>query len=305
MSKQPLIRTLTNELSRRTLLKAAAASATAGILAACAPPPVASTAILGATAVVNQNVSKTITSTQAGVPMDNTLNQQDKATFVLVHGAWHGGWYWKKLVPLLEAAGHRVFTPTLTGLGERVHLLRSDIDLDTHVQDILATLEYEDLQNVVLVGHSYGGMVLPGVADKAGPRLAHMVYIDAFLPENGKALKDYAPVPPTRDDGWRVPPPGGPSAFDVTDAGDITWMTPRLGDQPLKTFTQPSQLSTERNAALSSTFIQCTQAPFFAEAGERAKRWGFQYQNLFSAGHDAMVTKPEELSKLLLEVVRK
>jgi len=281
------------------------AGAVAGALAACAPPPPASKAVLSAAAVVNQNASETSIPTQSGVAMNNTPNQQEKATFVLVHGAWHGGWCWKKVVPLLEAVGHRVFTPTLTGLGERVHLLSSQIDLNTHVQDIAATLDYEDLHNVVLVGHSYGGMVITGVAEKAGARLAHMVYIDAFLPENGKALKDYAPVPPTKEDGWRVPPPGPPSAFDVTDERDIAWMTPRLGDQPLKTFTQPAQLSAERNTALGQTFIQCTQAPFFMEAGERAKKWGFRYQELFSAGHDAMVTKPVELSKMLLEVVKK
>jgi pimeloyl-ACP methyl ester carboxylesterase len=118
---------------------------------------------------------------------------REKPAFVLVHGAWHGGWCWKKVAPLLRAAGHDVFTPTLTGLGERVHLLASEIDLATHVDDVLGVLEYEDLTNVVLVGHSYGGMVISGVAERAGSRLARLVYLDAFLPENGKALRDYAP----------------------------------------------------------------------------------------------------------------
>jgi pimeloyl-ACP methyl ester carboxylesterase len=225
---------------------------------------------------------------------------EKQATFVLVHGAWHGGWCWKKLTPLLQAAGHQVVTPTLTGLGERSHLLAPEVDLDTHIQDITAVLEYEDLRDVVLVGHSYGGMVIAGVASKVGARLAHLVYLDAFLPENGKAVKDYVPLPPTRDDGWRMPPLGPPSAFDVTDERDVAWVAPRLGDQPLKTFTQPVQLSADENSSMSQTFIQCTQAPFFAEAAARARRRGFQYRELFSAGHDAMITRPTELAKILL-----
>ena len=116
------------------------------------------------------------------------------ATFVLVHGAWHGGWCWSRVAPLLRGAGYPVFAPTLTGLGERLHLLTPQVDLDTHVRDITSLLDYEDLHNVILVGHSYGGMVISGVAETAGTRLAQLVYLDAFLPENGKALKDYSPI---------------------------------------------------------------------------------------------------------------
>lgn len=223
-----------------------------------------------------------------------------RATFVLVHGAWHGGWCWKKLTPLLRAAGHQVFTPTLTGLGDRAHLLNADVDLELHIKDLAALLEFEDLQNVTLVGHSYGGMVIAGVTARAGARLSRLVYLDAFLPENGKAVKDYTTLVPARDDGWRVPPPGPPSAFGVTNERDIAWMVPRLGDQPLKTFTQPVNIAERLGSQLPSTFIQCTKAPFFAEAAERAKRQGFSYRALFSAGHDAMVTQPQALAKILL-----
>jgi pimeloyl-ACP methyl ester carboxylesterase len=234
-----------------------------------------------------------------GLPPDSAK----LATFVLVHGAWHGGWCWKKVIPLLRAAGHEVHAPTLTGLGERAHLLNPNIDLSTHIQDITALLEYEDLRDVVLVGHSYGGMVIAGVAEKVSARLGHLVYLDAFLPENGRSMKDYAQTAPTRDDGWRVPPLGPPSAYGVTDERDVAWMTPRLGDQPLKTFTQPVSLSADRPGAVSQTFIQCTKAPFFTEAGERARRRGARYRELLSAGHDAMVTKPGELVKILIEAV--
>jgi pimeloyl-ACP methyl ester carboxylesterase len=224
-------------------------------------------------------------------------------TFVLVHGAWHGGWCWKKLTPLLRSAGYSVFAPTLTGLGERSHLISPTVDLTMHIADIVAVLEYEDLQNVVLVGHSYGGMVITGVAETEGPRLAQLVYLDAFLPENGKSVKDYAKLNPTRDDGWRVPVPGSAPRFGITDERDIAWMEKRLGDQPNKTFTEPIQMSSDKNHFVQRSFIQCTKAPFFSEAAARAKKDGFRSRELFAGGHDVMITKPELLAKSLLDLV--
>ncbi len=220
-------------------------------------------------------------------------------TFVLVHGAWHGGWCWKKLTPLLRAAGHQVYVPTLTGLGERSHLLTPEINLDTHIHDVNAVLEYEDLHDVVLVGHSYGGMVIAGVERMSYTRLVGLVYLDAFLPEHGQSLSDYAPVPPTREDGWRIPP-GTALDMGVTDETDAAWVDARLGDQPIKTFIQPVQMLQDHNQSIVHTFIQCTQAPFFAEAGERAKRQGFHFYELQEAGHDAMMSQPAALTKILL-----
>jgi pimeloyl-ACP methyl ester carboxylesterase len=107
------------------------------------------------------------------------------ATYALVHGAWHGGWCWKKVTPLLRAAGHEVFAPTLTGLGERAHLLTPAVDPETHIDDVLGVLHYEDLRQVVLVGHSYGGTVITGVAARAADRIGHLVYLDAFVPLGG------------------------------------------------------------------------------------------------------------------------
>jgi pimeloyl-ACP methyl ester carboxylesterase len=115
------------------------------------------------------------------------------ATHVLVHGAWHGGWCWRKVTPLLRAAGHEVYTPTLTGLGERVHLGGPHIDLEMHIQDIVNVLEYGDLRDVILTGHSYGGMVITGVAERAADRLSHLIYLDAFVPSNGESLLGYMP----------------------------------------------------------------------------------------------------------------
>jgi pimeloyl-ACP methyl ester carboxylesterase len=265
---------MTQGLSRRDILKVGAISATTGIVTA---------GILQATPV---------------------SSQPNPVTFVLVHGAWFGGWCWKKLIPLLSAAGHQVYTPTLTGLGERSHLLAPEIDLNTHINDVSAVLEYEDLSNVVLVGHSSGGMVISGVAQESHARLLGLVYLDAFLPEDGKALADYAPVPPPRNDGWRVAPVNAPNQWGVTDETEVAWMAARIGDAPLAPFTQPVQLPVDYRDSLSHTFIQCTQAPFFAEAGRRAQQMGFHYHQMLLAGHMAMITQPGVLAEILLEVLQ-
>jgi pimeloyl-ACP methyl ester carboxylesterase len=139
------------------------------------------------------------------------------ATFVIAHGAWSSGWAWKKMRPLLRAAGHEVFTPSYTGLGERSHLATPEVGLDTHIQDVVNVLFYEDLSDVILVGHSYGGMVATGVADKASERIKKVVYLDAFVPKDGQCLQDLtvrppgaAPDAPTggppEAQGWLVPP---------------------------------------------------------------------------------------------------
>ncbi len=149
------------------------------------------------------------------------------ATYLLVHGAWHGGWCWKKLSPLLRDAGHTVYTPTLTGLGERAHLLSTSIDVDTHVQDVVAVLECEDLRGVILVGHSYAGLLLPVIVERAADRIQQLVYLDAAVARSGQSL--FGRYPQTRTqladsirtigEGWRVPPPE--SDFGVTDEDDI------------------------------------------------------------------------------------
>ncbi len=114
------------------------------------------------------------------------------ATYVLVHGGGHGGWCYQRVARLLRAPGHEVYTPTLTGLGEREHLLSPDIDLDTHITDVVKVMQFEDLHDVILVGHSYGGMVITGIADRATDRVGHIVYLDAANPENGQSLVDVA-----------------------------------------------------------------------------------------------------------------
>jgi pimeloyl-ACP methyl ester carboxylesterase len=239
-----------------------------------------------------------ITKTFANVPVK-------KATFVLVHGAWHGGWCWRKFTPLLKSAGHQVFTPTLTGLGERAHLLTTQTDLNTHIQDIVNVLEYEDLNDVILVGHSYAGIVISGVVEKAGNRLSQLVYLDAYLPESGKSINDYnkaAPASVEVENTNRAPVCCSPEVFGVTDNNDIKWMSSRLADQPYKTLTQSLQLTAGSNK-LKKTFIQLTEWSQFVESSERAKSKGFDYYKLLSGGHDAMISKPKELSDIFQKLI--
>ena len=115
-------------------------------------------------------------------------------TFLVCHGAWSAGWAWKKVHPLMQAAGHRLVTPSYTGLGERSHLAHPAVDLEAHIQDMLNVIKYEDLRDIVLIGHSYGGMVATGVADRAAERIARLIYLDAFVPEDGQSLFDLLPA---------------------------------------------------------------------------------------------------------------
>jgi pimeloyl-ACP methyl ester carboxylesterase len=230
------------------------------------------------------------------------------ATFVLVHGAWHGGWCWNKVVPLLRGAGHAVYAPTLTGLGERAHLLAPDVDLSTHTLDVIGVLTCEDLDDVVLVGHSYGGMVITCVAHQAGARIGHLVYLDAFLPESGKSAADYSTrvdvhaIAESIGEGWRVPPPFQAAGFGITDVQDAAWVNSRLGDHPYRAFTQSLTVADPLPDAIERSYILTTQHTFVPHA-ERARLAGFNYRELFTAGHDAMVTQPAELVGMFLDLI--
>lgn len=240
------------------------------------------------------------------------------AAFVLVHGAAHGGWCWKKLTPLLRAAGHEVHAPTLTGLGERAHLARPEVDLALHVQDVVNVLFYEDLREVILVGHSYGGAVITGVADRAAERLAQLVYLDAALPDDGESLLDlFDPATNaareervrTLGEGWRIPLDVATTLrnYGIADPADAEWLAARLLPQPFATFRQALRLARPPDPSLGRTFIYCTRkpgpdsvAPMAARARAAA---GWRYREI-ATGHDAMVTMPHELADLLLDVVR-
>jgi pimeloyl-ACP methyl ester carboxylesterase len=208
--------------------------------------------------------------------------------------------------------GHEVYTPTLTGLGERVHLASPEIDLTTHIQDVVNVLEYEDLQEVVLVGHSYGGMVIAGVADRTAPRIAHLVYLDAFVPRDGEGVFDHfgdrgaasQEGARARGDGWRLPPPAEEALITMAGTADLPWLTRHLTSQPLKTFQEPIHFATPTLSGIPATYIRCTDhpLPIFGESVLRAKSAGWPFREL-ATGHDAMVTMPRELADLFLAVV--
>lgn len=229
---------------------------------------------------------------------------------VLVHGAWHGGWGWKRLTPLLRRAGHEVFTPTLTGLGERAHLAGPAVDLETHIKDIVGVLETEELENVLLLGHSYGGMVVTGAADRVPRRIARLVYLDAFVPETGKNLLDYV-VPERgerfREEGGRTgsvtPPP--PLLWGITRPEDAAWLTRHESRHPFASMRQPLRLQNEAALArIPKAFIYCS-SPATGSFDQFAARYrndpAWRFFEL-ATGHDAMILVPEALARILLEL---
>ncbi|MGH8741388.1 MAG: alpha/beta fold hydrolase [Burkholderiales bacterium] len=228
------------------------------------------------------------------------------ATFVLIHGAWHGGWCWRSVVPGLRRAGHEVYAPSLTGMGERKHLARPDIDLDTHIQDVVGLLEMEDLSGVILLGHSYGGMAVTGAADRAAARIRHLIYLDAFVPENGKCLLDYV-VPERgarmREEGERTgmvtPPPM--ALWGLTRPEHLEFVGPREVKQSFATMAQPIRLI--NNPKPPATFIYCSSPATgsfdqFAAKYRNDPAWRFHE---LKTGHDAMLLMPEALTRILLD----
>jgi pimeloyl-ACP methyl ester carboxylesterase len=231
------------------------------------------------------------------------------SAFVLVHGAWHGGWCWRRVVERLRSAGRTVHAPTLTGLGERSHLFGPSVTLASHVQDVVAVLEFEDLRDVVLVGHSYGGTVITGVADRAPERLAHLVYLDALVPEDGQSWRDtiWPASRAARDEQIERHGALAPATleyFGVAEPADRAWVEPRLTPQPPGTWDDPLRLTNPDAARLPRTYIWCTETPSRAfhayAAAARAPDSGWRYHEL-ATGHDAMITRPEEVVRILLE----
>jgi pimeloyl-ACP methyl ester carboxylesterase len=232
------------------------------------------------------------------------------ATFVLVTGAWHGSWCWKRVRERLTKRGHAVFTPTFTGIGERSHLLSQEVDLETHIADIANLIRWEELDDVVLVGHSYGGCVVRSVADRMGKRIAALVYLDAFVPDNGESLHDRLP-PEQRQmqldaaaevgEGWRVPPIPA-MVFNVNEA-DRAWVDAQCTMQPLACFQQKLRL--ERDGAPAGTihyiYASGWEGTPFTQFYEKAKARGWPTREI-ACGHDVMLDRPEALTAALLEI---
>lgn len=239
----------------------------------------------------------------------NAQNKQEKPVFVLVHGAWHGGWCWQKVSEKLRTEGDMVYTPTSSGQGEHKNTLNKDIDLNTHIEDIVNLIVMEDLHHVILVGHSYAGAVIAGVADRIPERLAKLVYLDALIVENGQSLFDVSPKDSRDhftmtamdfDKGLSIPSP--PSTwFGVTDSVDIHWTNNRLTSQPYKTFTQSLVLKNPYGNNIPLIYIACTKPELtvleqFAAKAKNDKAW--KYYEL-KTGHDAMISMPAKLAALL------
>jgi pimeloyl-ACP methyl ester carboxylesterase len=233
------------------------------------------------------------------------------ATFVIVHGAWGGAWSWNKyVVPMLRKAGHEVFAATLTGLGDRSHLSSPDITLDTHIQDVVNVLFYEDLNDVILVGHSYGGNVITGVADRCPERLQQLVYLDAATPSDGDSSASSWPgrreqieeQARREGDGWKVPPGDAPPD---QPAAIVEWARPRRSPMPIETMTTPVRL-TRGETALPRAFVYCTlgKEPGSHQAARAQRvrndpRWRFFELN---TGHNLHYTAPRETVEILVKL---
>lgn len=229
------------------------------------------------------------------------------ATFHAVHGAWTAGWSWRKMHDRLRSRGHVLLAPTLTGLGERAHLASPAIDLEWHVADVLGVIRYEQLRDVILIGHSYGGMVATVVADRIPDRVSALVYLDAFVPHNGQCLFDLFPAEEAarkRDsarlhgDGWKIPP--NPLPPDTSPA-DAQWMLPLREMQPIATFQQPARLE-GASEGFSRTYIYCSRtAPgdVFRQFLERSRHESGWRCTEIDASHSPHVTAPDELALIL------
>ena len=238
----------------------------------------------------------------------------DARTYVLVHGAWVGNYTWLELEPLLREQGHEVYNVSLTGLGDRKHLASPEIDLDTHIDDVVNVIEVLDLNDVYLVGHSYGGMVITGAWDRARERIEHIIYVDAVVPEEGQTLMDFL----TEDETHRVylgagrnngmvtmesfidesaPPPPGMEG----DSAAVRWLMERMQAQSIKTWTQPLRLTRgELPGDTAKTYILCLKNPRPNELAERIEQDSSWNYFEMDEPHNVMMTNPEGLAEILM-----
>lgn len=236
--------------------------------------------------------------------------------FLLVHGAMHGGWCWRRLAHLLQREGHEVFTPTLTGMGERSHLLTRETGLYFHVDDLMGVLKFEDLSDLVVVGHSYAGLVITQLAEVASERIQRLIYLAAFVAQDGQSLFDvqtkatqefYLDWSKRMGAGWRLPPSDAFLArWGVTTPEDIAWVAPRLTDFPMKCLFDRLNLKEHASDRLPKAYIHCTREPMASALkpfAENAKANGWGYGEIDS-GHDVMITEPKKLAEILLRCLK-
>jgi pimeloyl-ACP methyl ester carboxylesterase len=247
--------------------------------------------------------------TMAAVDQTNAQAPTLAKTFVLVHGAWHGGWCWRRVSDLLEKKGHKVFSPTMTGLGERSHLLSKDIKLATHITDIVNVIKWENLKDIVLVGHSYGGVIISGVAEEAHDKIASIVFLDAFVPESGDSLAEKA-SPAVREIMAEVIRKGEPAMKPVPAAvfrvneKDRAWVDAMCTPHPMATLTDKITLTGAREKVAKKAYIRAKGYPSvpFDAALEKLKASSAWKTYEMPCGHDAMVDMPDRLTEILVEV---
>jgi len=232
--------------------------------------------------------------------------------FVLVHGAWHGAWCWRRVSDRLIAAGHRVWVPTLTGLSDRAHLMSPSVDLQTHIQDVARLVQWEDLDSIVLVGHSYGGMVVSGATEVLGTRVRSLVFLDAFVPNAGESVvtisgaetEERLKKAAASSNGLSLPAYPA-KAFGISDS-DALWVDSKMTAQPFKTFTGSLASVAARDRVHRKTYIRAAKFPSPAFDGY-ARRYAGQpgwTVATWQVGHDLMITKVEETTTVLLDAAR-
>ena len=244
----------------------------------------------------------------------NAASSQPANAVVLVHGAWHGAWCWRRVLPLLRAGGVQAHAVTLTGVGERAHLMSPAVDLQTHIQDVIGLVEAEELERVLLVGHSYAGMVITGVADRLQRQqpglLSRLVYLDAAVPYPGDSWCSHhsdetrqARIEASKSSGGLSFPPPDATLFGLAGA-DREWVNRRQTPQPFRLYQQPLDFDGALVAQIPRTFIDCTQPALatIAPARHRVRSEpGWQVLEM-ATGHDPMVSQPEELAEMLLSL---
>jgi pimeloyl-ACP methyl ester carboxylesterase len=236
------------------------------------------------------------------------------SSFVLIHGGWHGGWCWKKVAMLLRGRGHDVFTPSLTGMGDREHLYTPEVGLDTHTADILSLLRVERLRDVILVGHSYGGVIMTLVADQIPSDLSALVYVDAVIPQAG--VPGWEGFPPERQKqmlkgaealgGWRVPPPD-PTAWGIENEADLQWLRECCSPHPIKTMRDAPQLTGAWHSVPTKHYILAGAQPnprFLAHYDSVSKQADWSTETIMGS-HDLMVTHPFELAHSLDKIAQR
>jgi pimeloyl-ACP methyl ester carboxylesterase len=239
--------------------------------------------------------------TLAGVTAVSVYNdsqaQPKQSPFVLVHGAWHGGWCWRRVTDRLTAKGRYVVAPTLSGVGERSHLASDSINLSTHIDDVVNEIKWKDLDGIVLVGHSYGGMVITGVAERVRERIAAIVYLDAFIPQDGQSV--YSLRGPRAAPEHMVPPI--PAATFRVNAKDAAWVDSKMTAHPVKCFTETLRVSGAYLKIPQRVYIRARdfQNPSFDDAFDRCRKQGGWKTIEMTCGHDVMIDQPAELTALL------